>query len=230
MSAEYWFDQEQKTTPAQAALVLCRINPRDFKVAEQYRAEEVVETSLEELAIRDTATGKVTQRKTVPEAYRELRFAFETLQQAEPGASRTMNQWLEIAQRRGLVYHSWVEEWRRAVAQIARESTGGHDARAAVPGDASLRRDKARTARLGIGRPNSREAIAAHVEQRSREMYNADKSLTKRKIATTIAAELQGNGYRGERGQYLSPSGIERLLPTGLTGGRARNGRKSGEK
>ncbi|MFP4895153.1 hypothetical protein [Paraburkholderia sp. EG304] len=125
MSTEYWFNRKQTATPAQAALVFCRVNPRDFRVTEQYRAEEVAETSLDELTVRDAATGKVTGRKTLAEAYRELRFAFEAVHQAKPAPGRTMYQWLEIAQRRGLTYHPWVDAWRKAVEQIARES-GSH--------------------------------------------------------------------------------------------------------
>ncbi|SAL49971.1 hypothetical protein AWB67_02291 [Caballeronia terrestris] len=224
MSAERWFDPEQPVTPSQAALVLCGINPQHYKYAEQYRAEETAEKSLDGLPSRDTVTGKIVLRKSVSEAYRELRLIFDGVRQADPGANRTMAQWLEIAQQRGLVYHRWVDEWLEAVAQIAR-STGGLKSHARYHDRASPRPDD--HVRLEIGRPNSREAIATHVEKRSRELYRDNTLLTKEEIATTIATELKANGYPGDRRTYLKAATIVRLMPPGLTGGRAKNGKKS---
>ncbi|SOE81322.1 hypothetical protein SAMN05446927_4600 [Caballeronia arationis] len=225
MSTERWFDPEQPATPSQAALVLCRINPQHYPYAEQYRAEETAEKILDEIVIRDTETGEIVRRTTVSEAYRELRLMFDGVRQADPGANRTMAQWLEIAQQRGLVYHQWVDEWLEAVAQIAR-STSGPKPRAQHHDLASSRPDGGQPLRLRIG-PNSRKSIAAYVGERSSELYRNDASLTKQGIATTIATELKNDGYSGERGEYLTAATIVRLMPPGLTGGRAKNGRKS---
>jgi hypothetical protein len=109
-----------------------------------------------------------------------------------------------------------------APAASDRMSTNDRD-RASSPPDAN------RAVRLVIG-PNSRESIAAHVAARSRELYSADTSLTKDKMAAIIATELQGKGYRGEPRKYLAAATVLRLMPSGLTGGRARNGQKSPEK
>jgi hypothetical protein len=225
MSAEHWFDPKQPATPSQAALVLCGINPQHFPYAEQHRAEEAAETSLDALTIRDMASGKIVRRTTVSDAYREMRLVFAGVQQTDPTASRTMAQWLEIAKTRGLVNHPWVEAWAEAVAQIAR-STSDHMSQNNDRDLASSRSDASQPVGLAIGR-NSRESIAAHVKERSSELYRADKSLTKEKISQAIATELKAKGYSGERSQYLTATTIVRLMPAGLTGGRAKNGKKS---
>jgi hypothetical protein len=81
---------------------------------------------------------------------------------------------------------------------------------------------------------NSKTSLDAYIRQRSREMYSADQSLTKGKIAQDIAAELRTKGYQRERPTddclYLSAATIEKAIPAGLTGGRAKNRRKKAPK
>lgn len=79
-------------------------------------------------------------------------------------------------------------------------------------------------AALKIG-ANSKEAMNAHIETRARVMYAENSVLNKGGIAKAIAGELQTAGYMGERGNYLSAATIEKAIPTGLTGGRAANGK-----
>jgi hypothetical protein len=72
---------------------------------------------------------------------------------------------------------------------------------------------------------NSKEAMNAHIETRARAMYAENSGLNKGNIAKAIAEELKRSGYSGERGDYLSAATIEKAIPTGLTGGRAANGK-----
>ena len=96
------------------------------------------------------------------------------------------------------------------------------------PGSASTHPD-GQAVGLEVGR-NGREAITTHVELRAREMHRAEPSLTRQKIAMAIASELEHRGYAGELGRYLSVPTIVKRIPSGLTGGRARNGSKRRDK
>lgn len=74
---------------------------------------------------------------------------------------------------------------------------------------------------------NRRADLKAYIEQRAPEVARGlVGSPTGEKIAQALDAELRRFGYQGER-DFLSVSTITRLLPTGLTGGRAKNGRKA---
>ncbi|MEW9581379.1 hypothetical protein [Paraburkholderia sp. DGU8] len=81
------------------------------------------------------------------------------------------------------------------------------------------------TGRLTLG-VNNKVSIDAYIVRRAWEMYRADASLTRTKIAKNIASELKVGGYSGERGNALSAGTIYKAIPTGLTGGKSRNGRK----
>jgi hypothetical protein len=77
---------------------------------------------------------------------------------------------------------------------------------------------------------NSKKLIDAYVEERARKIYASDEALTKGAMAKIIANELKTNGYRGERNDYLSEATVVRAIPSGLTGGRSKNGRKKKRK
>ncbi|KVO60792.1 hypothetical protein WT77_22865 [Burkholderia stagnalis] len=82
---------------------------------------------------------------------------------------------------------------------------------------------------LRIGH-NDKGAVLAYIERRSREILSegaTTKAYTKMDIAEVIAGEMKAKGYRGDRNAFLSASTIVRNVPTGLTGGRVRNGRKA---
>ncbi|MDN7558126.1 hypothetical protein [Burkholderia orbicola] len=82
---------------------------------------------------------------------------------------------------------------------------------------------------LHIGH-NDKADVLAYIERRSREIRSEGatiKTCTKMDIAKIIADEMKTKGYRGDRNAFLSASTIVRNVPTGLTGGRARNGRKA---
>jgi len=107
-------------------------------------------------------------------------------------------------------------ELREVVSQVAMETT-------AI--DAPT--DEAGTpVRLTIS-PNPKASIDAHIARRAREIFDAGEASGKGSIARIIEAELRTAGHRGERGDYLSAATIEKAIPTGLTGGRAGNGRKA---
>ncbi|HDR9512053.1 TPA: hypothetical protein QDC03_007299 [Burkholderia cepacia] len=78
---------------------------------------------------------------------------------------------------------------------------------------------------LRIGK-NDKESTDAYITRRSNEMYHEGTARTKAEIAKALESEMKDAGYRGERGD-LSAATIERAIPAGLTGGRAKNGRKA---
>lgn len=83
---------------------------------------------------------------------------------------------------------------------------------------------------LRMGVPNSRESLTAYIAWRARQM-NAAGETNGTKISETIAAELREKGYWRERptedNPYLSAASVYRLLPKGVTAGRASNGGRS---
>lgn len=79
--------------------------------------------------------------------------------------------------------------------------------------------------RLVIG-SNSKASINAYVDRRSREIFSAGQATDKGPIAEIIAKELEAWGHASQSGKYLSAATIEKAIPAGLTGGRAKNGRK----
>jgi hypothetical protein len=85
--------------------------------------------------------------------------------------------------------------------------------------------DSKQSSRLTLS-PNSLSSIQAHIVRRAREIFNAGQATKMGAIAEIIANELKDMGHRGERGKYLSAARVARLLPAGLTGGRAKNGGK----
>jgi hypothetical protein len=82
------------------------------------------------------------------------------------------------------------------------------------------------TGHLKIG-ANDKELTDAFIAKRAREIHLTDKALVKGKIAESIAGEMKNSGHAGERGRYLSAATVEKAIPAGLTGGRAKNGRKA---
>ncbi|CAG9264434.1 hypothetical protein PUN4_460019 [Paraburkholderia unamae] len=80
-------------------------------------------------------------------------------------------------------------------------------------------------AKLKIG-ANPRDVLDTHIAARAHELHAADNTSTMHAIAAQIRGELEGAGYAGERGDYLSVATIEKAIPPGLTGGRRKNGRK----
>ncbi len=80
-------------------------------------------------------------------------------------------------------------------------------------------------ATLSIG-SNSKKSVDAYIERRAREIRAAGEATTMQCIAEIIAAEMESKGYRGERNDYLQWTTVVKSIPSGLTGGRGKNGRK----
>lgn len=89
MSASFWWESAC-VEPHQAARLLWYINPLDDPEGTPANSEE-------------------------NRAYRALLHEFTAVQRAEPGPRR-LPQWLDIAQRKGLRYNSWIDAWLLARA------------------------------------------------------------------------------------------------------------------
>ncbi|QWC87778.1 hypothetical protein [Cupriavidus metallidurans] len=63
----------------------------------------------------------------------------------------------------------------------------------------------------------------SYIGRRAKEIHKAARALTMLEVAEQIAAEMKANGYRGQRGEHLSPATVKRLLPSGFTGGREKH-------
>lgn len=74
---------------------------------------------------------------------------------------------------------------------------------------------------------NDKAVIDAYIDRRARVIFTAGEASTAGEIAELLKTELESKGFRGERGTFLRPRTIESAIPKGLTGGRAKNGRKT---
>lgn len=97
MSAHEWFSMPD-VPPKEAAMVLCRINP--------YRDE-------------DPESIHVDGDDSSPMRYRRLLGMFESVARISR-QSRTLMDWRAIAQKKGIRYHPWIEEYIKAVAASGR--------------------------------------------------------------------------------------------------------------
>jgi hypothetical protein len=88
MDGNFWFRQPS-VSPAQAAMLLCEINPN-------------AETEADALASTNELTG--------PADYTRLLNAFQALENAS-ASPRTLLDWRNYAQERALKYHAWIELW-----------------------------------------------------------------------------------------------------------------------
>jgi hypothetical protein len=95
LRADFWF-QQSTVSPEHAAMLLRHINP--------------AEADAQERAERDTAHDG--ERRLGPIEFAMLRLAFEDAE--KQSGPRNLLGWLEVARQRGLVYHSWIDEYLRA--------------------------------------------------------------------------------------------------------------------
>ncbi|MGF6870615.1 hypothetical protein [Paraburkholderia sp. MM5477-R1] len=88
-------------------------------------------------------------------------------------------------------------------------------------------------ARIQMGR-NTKEVMDAYIQSRARHIYanqwlyadHKTRPDTKQGIAAIIATEMERNKYRSDRDKVLGASTIVKEIPKGLTGGRAKNGKR----
>lgn len=200
--------EAESITAQQAAMALCGVSPLD------------------------TAPGDVAQESwyiaMTPQDYKALLLAFAATENAEPNL-RTFADWLAVARAKPVKYHPWIEAWLTATGKIAptiplpsgaAAATNPQHAEQHVGAAADVEK-----AALRLG-SNSKAAIDDYVERRAREIYRNGEASNNSAIAKIIHDELQARGYRSERTQP-SVATIIKAIPAGLTGGRAKNGRKS---
>ena len=130
MGADHWFSLAD-VDPARAAMLLCQFNPHgSWSLAEQ-----------------------VTNDETGPLDLVKLREQFEALGRTEP-RSRTLADWLGIANKLKLKHHSWIDTYVAAAGIKATETLG-------APTEAvSAQTPSAEPASTGVNL--SREAITLH--------------------------------------------------------------------
>jgi hypothetical protein len=182
-------------TPREAAMLLCQFNPRD-----------------------DTADPlTTTNNETGPDDFKRLVRIFEDVAQANAQA-RTLSQWHSIVRDKGLKYHSWIEKY-----ESARKLANGDGAQSALEPQHDAGQQSAQQLsdepRLQKGK-NARKAIKAWIEWQARNIVkNGD---TGTKLAERIELLAEKWGYQSER-VALKAASIIRMIPAGLTGGRAKN-------
>lgn len=94
LSAAQWFGMES-VSPNEAAMLLCQLNP-----------------------LKDAGALLTSNEQTGPDDFKLLLRAFEDVMQADI-KQRTLNQWLDIANDKGLKYHSWIKKYAQAVQSYA---------------------------------------------------------------------------------------------------------------
>lgn len=85
--------------PEEAARLLCQSNPHDPK--------------------GDPLNTTTTETKPVD--YKNLLREFEDMEQADK-QPRTLKQWRDIAKNKGLKYHSWIDEYERAMQSVQKDA------------------------------------------------------------------------------------------------------------
>jgi hypothetical protein len=231
MKASYWWSLAD-VTPIDATLVLCGIN----QFNPEYRGiEHAEQTSFINLPAdappAETLDGKERRR----EAFTKMRKLFESVHRHD-AASRTMTEWLQIARVREFAYDRWVDDWLQARASLAPPegepvwATDRPQQQTDTPSNHVSQRETEvmpeRNGRVMLKRGrNERPVMEAYIEERSTEIARENSSLRMLAIAMQIETELSSNGYEGDRGP-MTAANIRRAMPEGITGGRARNGRK----
>ncbi|MYM39171.1 hypothetical protein [Duganella qianjiadongensis] len=152
MDADFWFN-EPVIRPKEAALLLCQLNPHD----DVSRPEEH----------QNWETG--------PDEYKKLLRAFEGIQEITK-EFRNLEQWISLAQSRGLKYHSWIGDYVAAVAALKPEQMGIEPAQRC----ASLTVDKATSHRL---RTREDSPLSAEIAEAKKRALDGEK-------ATSVWAEL----------------------------------------
>lgn len=126
-----------------------------------------------------------------------------------PGTMKPVQQWVLWAHAQGWLVPSYLQ--RASVAQSAPGSEGELSQADASPDDGKPNLRKGR---------NSRGAVKAWVASEARN--NVKTGDTVCAIAERVQSTAERFGYQSERGP-LTVSSIVRMIPAGLTGGRAKN-------
>ena len=168
LDAETWWGLSS-VTPAEAAMLLHEFNPSD----DSY----------------DLLT--TTNSETAPDDYKRTLRVCEDVAQAEPKA-RTLLDWLCVAVRKGLKYHSWIEEY-------ALEMTSQ---RSAPPTATALPNKVANSAESGEY-SWIREARTLADSIATNRWESGEREITARNISEIVATELgkdpRSKGQRGPR-------------------------------
>ncbi|MEZ0192164.1 hypothetical protein AB9X41_23520 [Ralstonia solanacearum] len=234
----YWLNQrldEDAVFAEQAAIVLQQRNERRPKVLQDTTTRASAASALvnEWLVNRDLPCYRRGRpiddfaAEIVEPIYRSISEAMDIL---EDSIDLYRDDVVRLLQQTGMTVPPYLQTEAPDVPTTPRRADDERG-RAAAPPEASqpsayqTAGEGNQSVLLSIG-ANSKDSVDAYIEKRARAIHAAGEATTMQCIAQIIANEMESKGYRGERNNYLQWATVVKSIPSGLTGGRGRNGRQ----
>ncbi|MFD1555753.1 hypothetical protein ACFSHT_08955 [Paraburkholderia silviterrae] len=157
MTADDWLKPDRLVTAAQAALLLCGVNPLHYKgnpATQIVAAQEDIEAAPINLSMHDE-DGKRLGFIDARDVHRRLIALFDSIQNTKTNEQRTLLQWLNIARKSEIPYHTWVNHFLTPGDADELSETRERSYRKQIAGLAMLLANKSNRYKKDDGTPNA---------------------------------------------------------------------------